>query len=387
MIEDQSDIESIREELTGLKLEVESLLAQNRQLEDHVQQAHEKTWSGHWEMDLLTKQVSWSDSMYDLLALSKKEQPDMKLFHEKLPPACRDKLNGAIKKTFISQKDYSFEHKIQRNNDTLLNARTDLKISYNNEGKPCKLIGNTSDITSIKSAQKELERLSLIASKTSNGVAVLNMETEITWVNHGFTLLTGFRYDDLPNKEFKSLLYAQKMQLASKDSLYQTLLKTQHVKEEVRLKTKHEDELWVLININPILDYELNPESYIVIMSDITEQKKNEQVLQEKNDTIVSQKDEVDKKNNELEIVLRQLTRAKISRKSVTITFILAILLFIASEVIIDPQIERYFVRSQELMIAGKLILALLLKPIEDIVRRQLYRSEMKKKNLEKGLV
>ena len=249
--------------------------------------------------------------------------------------------------------------------------------------KPIKLVGITSDISSIKTAQQELEKLSMIASKTSNGVVIMDKGTKIDWINQGFTLMMGFRSDEVKGLEFKKLMCDESIELANKDYILKTLSINHTLNEETKLKTKHKDELWALINITPILDYELNPESYIVIMSDITINKQNEALLKEQNEEIERQKVIVEKKNKELSKTVNELARAKISRKSLSITLMVAIMLFVVSELLVDPYVESYFVRSSELVLVGKLLIFLMLKPIEDTVRRSLFRSEVKKKNLQ----
>lgn len=375
-------IEHLENEVKELNANIKALELQNKQLEAHLQQSKERTWSSHWELDLITKKIIWSDSMYRLLQISKSKKPDMKLFNDCLPPVSRDKLNGAIKKTFITQEDYSFEHQINVG-DNILNVRTDLKIVLGENNKPVRLLGITSDITSIKTAQQELEKLSMIASKTSNGVVIMDKETKIEWINQGFTLMMGFRIDEVEGLEFKRLMCDETLDLADKDYIFKVLSQNHTLNEETKLNTKHKDELWALINITPILDYELNPESYIVVMSDITNKKHNEALLKEQKEEIGLQKEIVEKKNQELSKTVKQLARAKISRKSLSITLIVAVMLFVVSELVVDPYIESYFVRSSELVLLGKLLIFLMLKPIEDTVRRSLFRSEVKKKTLQ----
>jgi len=50
------------------------------------------------------------------------------------------------------------------------------------------------------------------------------------------------------------------------------------------------------------------------------------------------------------------------------------------SEIVVDPFIESYFEKSGTVVLGGKLFIALMLKPIEDTVKRSLFRSEVKKR-------
>jgi hypothetical protein len=76
-------------------------------------------------------------------------------------------------------------------------------------------------------------------------------------------------------------------------------------------------------------------------------------------------------KNIELQKTIDELTKTKISKKAITIVLILAIFLFILSEVIIDPFIEKYS-NSFLLSLFSKGVIALLLKPLESFVESSL---------------
>ncbi len=276
-----SSEETLQEQIRSLKNELESLRIQNRQLEINLQNSNQFNRAGLWELDLKTKDVKWSDSMYDLFNIAREVKPDMKIFNEKLPPISQDKLNGAIRKTFLSGEDYSFEHFLIYDDKSTRNARTNLKLILNDQKIPVKLSGETIDITSLKSAQKELEKLSAIASKTSNGILILNSNGHIDWINQGFTIMTGYRMDEVKGNEFKIFLNNEKQYLGDKNYLWKELSQNHFISDEVRLKTKRKADLLALINISSILDYELNPESYIIILSDITRQRKIEEELQQ----------------------------------------------------------------------------------------------------------
>lgn len=276
----RSEATAQKDQILDLQTEIESLKLQNQQLEIILQQTNKNSISGNWELDLKSKEVKWSDSMYDLLKESKNVRPDMKLFFNKLSLVSKDRLNGAIRKTIISKENYSFEHQLEIEKN-IKHARTNLKLVFNNDNQPVSLCGETIDITLIKSSQKELEKLSAIASKTSNGILILNAECKIEWINQGFTILTGYRMDEISDLNFSDFLPSGKTQLGDKNYLSRELSQSHTISDEINLKTKRKNDLWLLINISPILDYELNPESYIVVLSDITTQRKVEEELRQ----------------------------------------------------------------------------------------------------------
>jgi len=268
------------ETINVLTSDLKALKEKNKELADQLQQS-KVSLIGEWSINLKNREVYWSDGMYELLNLEKDVAPDMKIFYKKLPRECSDQLNGAIQSVFLTRNNYSFEHFIIFDKSKALNVKTDLSLITDTESKPLKIVGKTSDITSVKSAQQELERLSLIASKTSNAIVILDISGNIDWINTGFTMMTGYRIEEIKKAPFKEYLYSNKSKFSDPHYLTQQLSEQHSINEELRLKTKMNKELWVLINISPILNYELNPVNYILIMSDITQQRKIEEELRQ----------------------------------------------------------------------------------------------------------
>jgi hypothetical protein len=106
-------------------------------------------------------------------------------------------------------------------------------------------------------------------------------------------------------------------------------------------------------------------------------------------------------KNNELQETIDELTKAKIGKKAATITFGLAVILFVLSEGFLDPIIETTakklfidnpnqatFIKYSNIILwtsmFGKLIMALLLKPLETFIEEYLLkRAIQQQKKLE----
>jgi FtsZ-binding cell division protein ZapB len=57
----------LKDQILDLQAEIESLKLQNQQLEIILHQSNRNSLSGNWELDLKSKEVTWSDSMYELL--------------------------------------------------------------------------------------------------------------------------------------------------------------------------------------------------------------------------------------------------------------------------------------------------------------------------------
>ncbi|WP_448530184.1 hypothetical protein [Raineya sp.] len=77
---------------------------------------------------------------------------------------------------------------------------------------------------------------------------------------------------------------------------------------------------------------------------------------------------ELDTKNQELQQTIDELTQARAGRTATTIVLFLAILLFLVEEILIEPIIEIKFGANQWASIGSKLVIVILLKPLESLL-------------------
>lgn len=108
--------------------------------------------------------------------------------------------------------------------------------------------------------------------------------------------------------------------------------------------------------------------------------------LNEANEKLKRQSDEINKINDDLKVnnqllqdTIDQLVKAKVGRKASSIVLLIAILLFILSEGVLEPQVEAYF-GDNRIGFIFKLGIAVLLKPIDVVVERYMMRRALKQR-------
>lgn len=100
--------------------------------------------------------------------------------------------------------------------------------------------------------------------------------------------------------------------------------------------------------------------------------------LNKANEELTQSHKEIKRKNELLQNTIDELTKAKISKKATTIVFTAAILLFVVSEVFLEPIVDS-FIKQNYINVAIKGSIALLLKPIDYLVEWYLLRDAMRK--------
>ncbi len=142
----------------------------------------------------------------------------------------------------------------------------------------------------VEQANMELEKLSLVASETDNAVFILDAKGDLTWVNAGFTRLTGFTMDELlqirgGHEDFLST----SSNAWVKERLQQSILKNSSVQYESQLPSKSGESIWVISTLTPILDKQGNLRNIIIIDSNITDRKIAEEKINQMNAELESQ--------------------------------------------------------------------------------------------------
>lgn len=128
---------------------------------------------------------------------------------------------------------------------------------------------------------RELEKLSLVASKTDNGVAITDSNGNIEWVNDGFTRLTNYSNEDCKGKSMFELLNGIQTDLAIVQEVKEQLKKNEAVTADLLNYKKDGSTTWIHENITPILNDKGRVARYIFIMSDINERRLTEIKMEE----------------------------------------------------------------------------------------------------------
>ncbi|CAN0148030.1 unnamed protein product, partial [Chrysoparadoxa australica] len=102
--------------------------------------------------------------------------------------------------------------------------------------------------------------------------------------------------------------------------------------------------------------------------------EQNKNIFRLKNKQIADQHQEIEQKHAELKSTLSELAKIKVSRKAMIYSIFTVVVLVILTEVFLEPMIEQYSI-NEYISIASKIFIAFLLKPIDSIYERLLFRK------------
>jgi PAS domain S-box-containing protein len=121
--------------------------------------------------------------------------------------------------------------------------------------------------------QTQLARLSLVASQTTNGVIITDTEGRIEWINEGFTRISGYTLHDLRGLTPGSVLQGPDSDAGTVAHMRAALQRREPFQVELINYGKDGRPYWIRISCNPLLDAAGNPQGFMAIQSDVTEEK------------------------------------------------------------------------------------------------------------------
>jgi diguanylate cyclase (GGDEF)-like protein/PAS domain S-box-containing protein len=119
-----------------------------RDNEQRLREAERVAGLGSWELDLVSKRLFWSDQIYRLLRLERKDvEPSYDTFLELVHPDDRETVDRVFWGAVNEGSLYSIEHRLLIADGTLLWVHERGEIQYAADGTPRRVIGTAQNIT------------------------------------------------------------------------------------------------------------------------------------------------------------------------------------------------------------------------------------------------
>ncbi len=147
----------------------------------------------------------------------------------------------------------------------------------NAEGKPYQYIAIRYDITERKRTEEQIHQQAELLDKTQDAILVCDLNYRILYWNKGSEKLYGWRFEEVKGKKISDVLYKKD------DSQLRAAQKTLSQKDEFRIegshKTRNDKTVVVRSRWNLVRNELDQPDYFLIINTDITEQTKIEEHL------------------------------------------------------------------------------------------------------------
>jgi len=126
----------------------------------------------------------------------------------------------------------------------------------------------------------DLDRMARVVQHTNNAVSIADAQGRITWVNAGFTRLTGYTLEDARGKTPGELLGSGNADPVALQTLLDAVVTGQACRVEILNRAKDGHEYWTDTEVQPTRDEHGALVGYMEIGTDVSAQKRNRQGLE-----------------------------------------------------------------------------------------------------------
>ncbi len=155
---DNSISRKLAETVEKLKEERKALIKSEKRLKEAQELAH----IGHWELDLKTNSLEWSDELYRILGFKPQAfDASYKVFVEMamVHPEDRAHVMKMHRDSLSRTSPYDMEYRLLLKDGTVKFVNEKFQALYDDDGRPVRSMGTVQDITERKQAEKEHQKL------------------------------------------------------------------------------------------------------------------------------------------------------------------------------------------------------------------------------------
>ncbi|MDD2880152.1 MAG: CHASE domain-containing protein [Rhodoferax sp.] len=126
---------------------------------------------------------------------------------------------------------------------------------------------------------QDLQRLALVAEKTSNAVVITDAQRRITWVNTGFERMYGYNMAEVMCKS-PALLQTPETDPVTLERMREAFQADGIFRGEVLNRRKNGQDCWIDIEVQPLHDQNGRSTGYMAIQTDVTDRRRTQNRLE-----------------------------------------------------------------------------------------------------------
>ncbi|MBF0588454.1 MAG: EAL domain-containing protein [Magnetococcales bacterium] len=271
--------------------DTEQELIQNR---SRLAKAQAIAHLGHWEWNIHTRTLFWSDEIYRIFGVSPRAfRPTYDGFLGFIHPHDRHRVEHAVNQAIKDPAfQYNLQHRIICEDGTERTVHELGEIKRDEEGQPIRMMGTIQDITALKEAEQrvhetrevlyEVEEQLMVTTKVFEsaleGVMITDSKTRIQSINPAFTLITGYSEAEVIGKTPR-ILRSDRHEKAFYEHLWDELAKNGQWQGEIWNRRKSGEAYPEWLTITAISDRHDGIKHYIGVFSDLSDLKQSQDEL------------------------------------------------------------------------------------------------------------
>jgi PAS domain S-box-containing protein len=267
--------------------------AKLKEKDERLNLAHQASNAGVWDWNIRSREATFDERWAAISGYTLKElEPiNIETWNNLIHPADLRKLDQLLEKHFAHEfEDFEFETRMKHKNGKWIWIQIRGKvIEWDEKKRPIRMIGVILDITENKLAIKKLEesesKYRLLAENAVDAVWKVNMDLNFIYASPEFYTFTGFSTEELLKMNSRELFTPEKFaealkileeELANREKHAGRVFETYHLR-------KDGNEVPVEISAKIIWNDKWEPIGISGYTRDITERKRNEEIIKSAN--------------------------------------------------------------------------------------------------------
>jgi PAS domain S-box-containing protein len=191
-----------------------------------------------------------------------------------------NKTAAFIRRKKVSGSEYLFKKKDGRS----IPLDASASVLHDDQGKPMGIIAIGRDISERMRAEEQLRFMSSITENTSDAIMVTDTDFAITYINKVGEKFFGYALDELKGKT-PGILNAEPLAAQIQEKIYKSVARGQTYLGESLNRRKDGSTFYCEYKVMPLRDQSGKIYAYSSVQRDISERKRNEEVLRQNEDT------------------------------------------------------------------------------------------------------
>jgi PAS domain S-box-containing protein len=137
------------------------------------------------------------------------------------------------------------------------------------------------ELQELRALNETLELLALVASKTDNGVVILDSQGYVEWINDSFSRMTGFRPAAIRGQSLAAMLFDEDDEADARRQ-FQRFLEAGHgLSQEIEQTRADGQSYWLSIGVTPVFSEEGDITRWVGIANDVTKRREAQRALEQ----------------------------------------------------------------------------------------------------------
>lgn len=209
---------------------------------------------GRWELNLVTNQLHWSDSVFEIFEIDKEQfGENYEAFLNIIHPDDHQLVSEAYARSIETKQPYKIEHRLLMADGRIKWVKESCKTDYDEKGKALISVGIVQDVTEMRESETQLAnekyRLSLILEGTNVGTWEWNIKTGETVFNERWAEIIGYTLEEISPvsiETWKRFTHPDDLKLSGE--LLEKHFNGELDYYEYEARMKHKEGYWVWVN-------------------------------------------------------------------------------------------------------------------------------------------